>query len=194
MKGNHAKSRRWCYVWMLPLVWVLVSFAAANYPGDEYGLWGVGSMAGVWIIAIVGNVSSVWKLLPFVLVAGAASMAVVGLLLDLLRTPRRWWVILWGVTAVAFCVLTIASYPSYQRAMGKNGSLQAYIFFSLNMGLYATCLIMLLVMPVWRFVHRRPPPGHCAECGYNLTGNVSGRGPVCGRALTDLQESSPHQT
>jgi len=27
----------------------------------------------------------------------------------------------------------------------------------------------------------RIPPGHCAGCGYNLTGNVSGRCPECGR-------------
>ena len=31
--------------------------------------------------------------------------------------------------------------------------------------------------------HFRPrpiPPGHCQTCGYNLTGNVSGRCPECG--------------
>ena len=111
LKGNHVKSSSWCYVWMLPLVWTLVSFAAAHYPGDEYGLWGVGSLAGVWIIVILGNVSSVWEFLPFVLAAGAASMAVVGLLLDLLRTPRRWWLILWGVTAVAFSDCDVVCRP-----------------------------------------------------------------------------------
>ncbi len=29
---------------------------------------------------------------------------------------------------------------------------------------------------------RRIPPGHCRKCGYNLTGNVSGRCPECGTA------------
>ena len=110
-------------------------------------------------------------------------MAVVGLLLDLLRAPRRWLVIPWGVIAVLICVATIGSYPSYQRAMSKNGSLQAYIFFSLNIGLYVTCLLTLLVMPVWRLLDRRPLPGHCPHCGYNLTGNVSGRCPECGREV-----------
>jgi len=32
----------------------------------------------------------------------------------------------------------------------------------------------------WR--DRRYPPGHCQTCGYNLTGNVSGRCPECGEA------------
>ena len=27
---------------------------------------------------------------------------------------------------------------------------------------------------------RRPPPGHCQRCGYDLTGNVSGRCSECG--------------
>ncbi len=28
---------------------------------------------------------------------------------------------------------------------------------------------------------RRPPPGHCKSCGYDLTGNVSGVCPECGQ-------------
>jgi hypothetical protein len=30
---------------------------------------------------------------------------------------------------------------------------------------------------------RHPPPGHCQTCGYNLTGNTSGRCPECGEAV-----------
>jgi hypothetical protein len=31
---------------------------------------------------------------------------------------------------------------------------------------------------------RRYPPGHCQECGYNLTGNVSGVCPECGAQIS----------
>ena len=34
---------------------------------------------------------------------------------------------------------------------------------------------------LWR--RDRIPPGHCQRCGYNLTGNVSGRCPECGEAV-----------
>jgi hypothetical protein len=34
--------------------------------------------------------------------------------------------------------------------------------------------------PPWR---RRPPPGHCRACGYNLKGNISGVCPECGEAV-----------
>ncbi len=33
----------------------------------------------------------------------------------------------------------------------------------------------------WR--DRPPRPGHCARCGYNLTGNASGRCPECGESI-----------
>ncbi len=34
----------------------------------------------------------------------------------------------------------------------------------------------------WR--ERRVQPGHCRQCGYDLTGNVSGRCPECGVQIT----------
>lgn len=34
-------------------------------------------------------------------------------------------------------------------------------------------------------IRRRPPPGHCVSCGYDLTGNVSGRCPECGASVAE---------
>jgi hypothetical protein len=50
--------------------------------------------------------------------------------------------------------------------------------------LWAPLLIAALPTAVlcWRD-RRRIPPGHCPTCGYNLTGNVSGRCPECGQAV-----------
>ncbi len=52
-------------------------------------------------------------------------------------------------------------------------------------------LFAIAVVPTvylrWRY--RRPPRGHCQSCGYDLTGNVSGRCPECGSAvLSDTSE------
>ncbi len=46
----------------------------------------------------------------------------------------------------------------------------------------------LLVMvcafaPVVVDIRQRPKVGHCAHCGYDLTGNASGRCPECGTAV-----------
>lgn len=52
----------------------------------------------------------------------------------------------------------------------------------------AAVLFALAVLP-WcmKRVRRRlwPPPGVCARCGYDLTGNVSGRCPECGTPIKD---------
>lgn len=46
-------------------------------------------------------------------------------------------------------------------------------------------VFLLVVAPTalfwWR--DRRYPPGHCQRCGYNLTGNVSGKCPECGKPI-----------
>ena len=36
---------------------------------------------------------------------------------------------------------------------------------------------------LWYLDRRRHSPGHCRKCGYNLTGNVSGRCPECGQTI-----------
>ncbi len=38
---------------------------------------------------------------------------------------------------------------------------------------------------------RRIPPGHCEKCGYDLTGNVSGRCPECGVAVMGMWDTNP---
>ncbi len=87
-----------------------------------------------------------------------------------------------------------------------NGKLQQPIWFLRTNWSHATPVWLpeyrryktssdLLIVPLWipfvttaipTFIFwrrdRRYPPGHCVDCGYNLTGNVSGRCPECGKA------------
>ena len=45
-------------------------------------------------------------------------------------------------------------------------------------------LFVLAAIPTglaWRFDRRRYRTGHCQRCGYDLTGNLSGRCPECGK-------------
>jgi hypothetical protein len=51
-----------------------------------------------------------------------------------------------------------------------------YLRFSAWLGILA-----LTVLTLFLFRHdRRPSKGHCHTCGYDLTGNTSGRCPECG--------------
>jgi hypothetical protein len=38
----------------------------------------------------------------------------------------------------------------------------------------------------WYHDRRSIPPGHCQKCGYDLTGNESGRCPECGTAIQQI--------
>ena len=40
----------------------------------------------------------------------------------------------------------------------------------------------------WYLDRPLPPPGHCQKCGYDLTGNVSGRCPECGTVINAPSE------
>ena len=47
------------------------------------------------------------------------------------------------------------------------------------------------ILPLRWMMLRRVPPGHCACCGYNLTGNMSGVCPECGAAVVRPAPASP---
>ena len=50
-------------------------------------------------------------------------------------------------------------------------------------------LVVLLALTATLFYldRRRVPPGHCRNCGYNLTGNVSGICPECGTKVKNAE-------
>lgn len=56
-----------------------------------------------------------------------------------------------------------------------------------------TLLTMWLTLRAWRSA-RRPPPGFCAQCGYNLTGNTTGRCSECGTAVPPRTQSKSTET
>jgi hypothetical protein len=54
-------------------------------------------------------------------------------------------------------------------------------------------VLILLAIPtvlLWWADRRRIAPGHCRNCGYDMTGNVSGRCPECGTAVPPI--AGPH--
>ncbi len=70
-----------------------------------------------------------------------------------------------------WCVL---EWPSVNPYPGVPGLL---VFIPLWMPL---AIAAILTAWLWHRDRRRIPPGHCRKCGYNLTGNVSGKCPECG--------------
>ena len=70
--------------------------------------------------------------------------------------------------------------PKYRSITRRAGSLM-YISLPLQ-PFFLFMLIATLVLFCW--LVRRYSPGHCQQCGYDLTGNESGTCPECGTAVS----------
>jgi hypothetical protein len=63
--------------------------------------------------------------------------------------------------------------------------------FSLLLGFFGSFLALFAALFACQCLFARiTPPGHCPNCGYDLTGNVSGVCPECGEKVT-LRETEP---
>lgn len=146
---NDVMSRfRFFYTVLLPLAWVTISAIGFGYPGDEYGLWALSSIAGSWILAAAPSLhqgQSPREIVPWVLAAGFLTMLPVGYLLDRLRAPRVLFLVVWVSLATLAIVGSISQFPSYERAIAKNGSLTAYSLAGANITLTLTVSIFALV-------------------------------------------------
>jgi hypothetical protein len=146
--------RRWFFVWYLPVVWTTVAWSNFYHPGDEYGGFAASSLAGLWILLVFDFSGNINQAFPPVLLAGAATVSIFGWLLDKLRAPRPLWGVLFAVVAVSLFCWSFFSFPSVERALAKNGSYEAYILPSMNLGLYAATLASLAGTGLFRFAQR----------------------------------------
>lgn len=130
------------YTWLVPLLWAGCSLLSFRFPGDEYAMYAISSIVGVWIGFLVpfGDVHSLFFPLSITL-AGGLVMGVVGLLMDLARLRKIVWGVLWVAAALLIFVLSVNAYPSIEKALSKNGSWWAYVFTSINIGLYVSILL-----------------------------------------------------
>ncbi|HET6878544.1 MAG TPA: hypothetical protein VFI31_00130 [Pirellulales bacterium] len=141
---------RWLYAWFLPLLWTTIAWQNFYHPGDEYGGFFVGSLAGLWVGAFSINAGSVRQAAILVVAAGATSVATAGWILDKLRAPLAAWFCLFLVTAAGLFARSFGAFPSVERALAKNGSYEAYVLPSLNLGLTLATLAVLLATAVYR--------------------------------------------
>jgi hypothetical protein len=112
-----------------------------------------------------------------------------------MESPRviRWFVGFVGGALIFFTVTLVSAFFLRNMTYG-------YPPFDVIVGVFVPLLIGLLAgaqsfrasvrsdkkMRSFRlYIGDRPmyPPGHCQNCGYNLTGNVSGICPECGRGI-----------
>jgi hypothetical protein len=137
-----ARRPKWLFTVTIPAAWATTCFAGFHFPGDEYGLWAAASLPGLWLVFLI-PVNDVNVALWMILAAGSVVMAALGAVLDRLRSSFIVWYALWTVSAGMLCWLMLRDFPSWQRAMSKNGSFQAYALSAMNVGLLLSTIVVL---------------------------------------------------
>jgi hypothetical protein len=140
----------WVYVWALPLIWCTLSFWSFQFPGDEYGIWVIGSLPAVLVwIWIKGNTGDIHGFVVPVLLIGACLMAVIGLLMDWLRVAKPLSGGLFLAVGIIIAVLLLSIEPGRPIWTSRN-QIPSYGLFALIMGLYLGILVSTIGTTVVR--------------------------------------------
>ena len=139
--------KKYIYVWLLPLLWSVCSLISFEFPGDEYGIYVISSIAGIWAVPLFNIHGDIHKFAfrGGITAAGIIVILIMGFILAKLLVKMKLWFLLYITLAAVALVVMIGSYPSIEKALSKNGSLWAYIFGSLNLGLYASVILSAII-------------------------------------------------
>lgn len=97
-----------------------------------------------------------------------------------------------GTIAFATLISTAMRIPALRYAFTESHSVLDRIGVYLRELIYPLILAAFFLAFAIRFRHRLGPNHSiCRKCGYNLTGNVSGRCPECGAETSSARRSSP---
>lgn len=148
--------RPWWLMAVLPVICVATAYGSYRHPGDEYGLFFFGGVSPGLGVYILLERLGLWRPGDVAVAAGIAIVAS-GILVTLFAwfavlLRARWWFIgvLWVIHFGALMRSSLGAYPTYARAMSKNGSLEAYVYASSNMGLYGSLLVCVIVVGLYR--------------------------------------------
>jgi hypothetical protein len=143
------------FSWVVPLVWAASSYFHHYYPGDENAMWLLSSIAGLWIAPFIFHSgASDAAAAAGIAVAGIMILAPIGFAMDIFGVRRLFWAIIFPICSLAVFAAAILSFPSIERAISKNGSLWAYIFFSINIGIYLSIILSSILTLIVRLSKR----------------------------------------
>lgn len=88
----------------------------------------------------------------------------------------------------------ITVFPQYTRwwpqYFSQNGSMNHRFLLSFPIGFVGLPLLLLSGVIGWRQWKHAPKASRCRNCGYNLTGNISGVCPECGSLVAGEQAAT----
>lgn len=127
-----------------------------NYPGDENAMWLLSSAAGLWVgpFVFLGDASKA-AIALYIAFAGALVISPIGFAMDRFHISRVLWIILVLVSALAILGAAVFSFASIERAINKNGSWWAYVLFSINIGVYISIILSVILAGAFRILKVR---------------------------------------
>jgi hypothetical protein len=172
---NSKLSPKHRFVWLVPVLWMGGVALGYKHPGDEYGLWVISALPGMWIGWVLGSVGDIGSFLPKLLLAGGLVMGGLGWLMDRLRVPFLAWCLGVGLGTVGIALQALSHYPTWEKAMSKNGSLTAYVCFGWNLSIALATILGLLLTAALRRWWLRPvkPPSAAILTSDPDSGNPS---------------------
>lgn len=138
------------FVFILPILWGSVSVVSYFHPGDEYGLYAISNIIGVWPLMILQvfslsfDIHNLW-IPTIVAITGSLIMASIGFGLDKLNVNQWLWGILWIMFSTLLFIYVLNVHPTIQKTLAKYGSWTAIIAYALNVGLYVSVILSAIV-------------------------------------------------
>jgi len=130
-------TRKLFYIRWIPLLWLTLTIIGYFYPGDEYFLYGWGSILafqGLFLVRLFGN-NNLGHLIP-VLFSGVLLCILLAYGMDKYKIKfGRFCIFMFIASAIAFTWVYYATGGSFEKMRYKAGSYLAGIVFSLNIGL-----------------------------------------------------------
>ena len=110
------------------------------------------------------------------------------------RSVARWrnWLILVPLALVAGLVEFAIIRAVTRWAFMMPGTMAIMIALGLLLGVVQVAALNLVMVAWLRRSLWRDLPDRCHGCGYDLTGNASGRCPECGRETTNPEQQDSH--
>lgn len=135
------QPRTWRHVWCLPAAFGVLCALGALWPGEGWQSFSIGSIAGLWVGLVLGDLISH----PFVptLVGGLATMALFGWMLDGLRVPLLVWGLVTPAAACAAGYVLLQGFPDLDAALVARGSWPGAGVCALQLGSYVAVVVAL---------------------------------------------------
>lgn len=181
----------WWFLWRDEVRWAALAPACRRWapPAGWLIVAGAALLAGFLLRLDDPDALVVWAFLAAAAGVGAYAARGGGL------STAAMWAVVFGA---AFFLLAELAFdwspgvPSYRREFQEPDALRRRRFLG-GLVIFAATLIAyaLTAGMIRRFERRLRDAGRCMGCGYDLTGNVSGRCPECGRATSPGIDSGP---